>query len=602
MFRRISTGARIIRMLILPMLLLLSSGCGKEQAEPECVVTLAAGGRVKTLDPALADDLASRNMVAALYDTLLEYDYVKRPYQLIPSMLQAMPEISEDGLEYRFRLRDDLFFSPDKCFGGEPRRVTADDVLYSFKRIADSRVHSPAYWMFRGKIAGINDFYAESLTRSGDDATLYEMPVAGLRKIDDLAFSIRLTRPDPRFLCILALPNTAVVPREAVAFYGETFAVHPVGSGAFTLADWVRDCRLELKRNPHYRKQLFAGAQSPADRTRALPLADRVICYQVRQPFAAWLLFLQGEIDVSVLDKDNLDLVAGGDTVAPALLERGVELLKAPEFEIRYIGFNFRDPLMQNEKLRQAISLAFDVGSRIRHMNNLMLKVHGPIPPGVAGYDPGLVNEWLSHDLDRARKLLAEAGYPGGIDPATGEALTLDFDQGNNTAAQRQIGELMASDLAQCGIKLNSILNSTPRFIEKLRQGQTQLFRYSWVGDYPDAENFLQLFYSGNIGGCNRAAFSDPVFDRMYERAIRMADTPERSEHYRKMAEYVTGRTPWIFEGIPIAYQLKYTWLENYWPHDFAFSRWKYLNVRAGERQKRRAGFKPLDFSELRGR
>ncbi len=586
-----------LTVLLLFLALLCCSSCRKAEPEAERTVAMAAGGRVKTLDPALADDVASRNMAAALYDTLLEYDYTARPYKLIPSMLECMPEISPDGLEYRFKLRDDLFFAPDKCFKGKKRKITSDDVFFSFKRIADSRLHSPAYWMFRGKIAGLTEFYHNS---AQGDATDYDFPVSGMSKLNDREFIIRLTKPAPRFLCILALPNTAVVPREAVEFYGTEFAVHPVGSGAFILENWVRDCRIELRRNDKFRTQYFTQAQSPADRKRKLPLADKVVCYQIRQPFTAWLLFLQGELDISVLDKDNMDLAAGGDTLSPALKERGVELMKAPDFEIRYIGFNFRDPIFQNAKLRQAIALAFDVEGRIRHMNNLMLKAHTPIPPGVAGFDEAFRNPYLKRDIAKARQLMREAGYPEGIDPATGKPLTLNFDQGNNTAAQRQLGELMAKDLAEIGIKANSILNSTPRFIDKIRQGQTQLFRYSWVGDYPDAENFLQLFYSGNAGGCNRTAYADKVFDEMYERAAAMPDTPERTVLYKEISQYIAKKNAWIFEGIPLSYQLKYTWLENYRHHDFAFSRLKYLNVRAKERKERRKHFKPLDFSQLR--
>ncbi len=590
---------KILSLALLLPLLLLWSGCREAAERSERTIFLGAGGRVKTLDPALADDLASRNMAGAVYDTLLEYDYTARPYKLIPAMLKSMPEISPDGLTYTCHLRQDLYFTPDECFGGRKRQVKSHDVIYSFKRIADSRLHSPAYWMFRGKIAGIDDFHRRSKTlKPGED--LYGYSVAGLSARDDFTFTITLTRPVPGFLCILALPNTAAVPREAVEYYGESFAVHPVGSGPFVLHDWIRDCRIELTANPDFRPQFFAEAQSERDRTRKLPLAERIICYQIRQPFAAWLLFLQGELDISALDKDNMDVAAGAGSISPVLAERGIELISAPEFEIRYIGFNFQDPLLRNDKLRQAISLAFDVSARIRHMNNMMLKVHGPIPPGTAGYDPDFENPWLKHDIEQAGKLLAEAGYPGGIDPATGEALTLNFDQGNSTSAQRQIGELMVRDLAECGIKINPVLNSTPRFIEKLRQGQTQLFRYSWVGDYPDAENFLQLFYSGNIGGCNRTAFSDPVYDRMYEKASAMPDSPARTALYRQMAEYLTSRTPWIFEGIPVSYQLKYDWLENYYHHDFAFARWKYLNVRPEERHERRKKFKALKFYELR--
>ena len=103
------------------------------------------------------------------------------------------------------------------------------------------------------------------------------------------------------------------------------------------------------------------------------------------------------------------------------------------------------------------------------------------------------------------------------------------------------------------------------------------MFRLSWVGDFPDAENFLQLFYSGNAGGCNRTGFADPVYDRMYEKILSMPDTSERTRYYEEMVQYLTKQVPWIFEGFPLSYQLNHAGLQNYLPHDFAFGRYKYL-------------------------
>ena len=316
---------------------------------------------------------------------------------------------------------------------------------------------------------------------------------------------------------------------------------------------------------------------------------------------SSWLLFLQGNLDLNALDKDNLDLVAGGGAeLAPALKARGIRLLRTPEFEVRYVGFNFSDPLLgKNLKLRQALSLAYDVRRRVEHTNFQLIPAQGPIPPGVAGYDPGYRNPNAADDVEAARRLIAEAGFPGGRDPATGEPLRFSFDQTGNSSAYRQLGELTAADFARLGVETEPVLNNNPRFYEKLRQGRLQLFRLSWVGDYPDAENFLQLFYSKNIGGCNRVGFSDPEYDRMFEAILPMPDSPERTERYREMVRYLGTKCPWIFEGFPIAYQLNHAWLENYHPHDFAFARWKYLTVDPERRRQLKATFTPLSMREL---
>jgi ABC-type transport system substrate-binding protein len=220
----------------------------------------------------------------------------------------------------------------------------------------------------------------------------------------------------------------------------------------------------------------------------------------------------------------------------------------------------------------------------------------------VAGHDEKLAGEMIKFDLERAKKLLAEAGYPNGIDPATGEPLEISFDQSGNSTRHRQQAEMTASDWGKLGIKVKINLNNAPRFYQKLRNGQMQTFRLSWVGDYPDAENFLQLFYSRNAGGANRAAFGDPVFDRMFEKTLPMADSPERTRLYREMARYLVKQSPWIFETQPLACQLKHAWLQNYYDHDFAFNRWKFCTVDNDLKNSLRKKFKPLSMRELRER
>ena len=597
-------GGHRFRRLSAALLLAVAVTAAAAGGEPLRILHTSGGSRVKTLDPAQADDLSSRNLTGAIYDTLLQYDYLARPYRLIPSMLAEMPTGNATHDRYRFRLRDDLRFADDPVFAGLPesaRRITSDDVLYSILRIADARNHSPVYWLFRGKIKGLDAFHEATAKAPRGDFSLYDAGIEGFRRIDDLHFELLLTRPDPRFLYMLAMPNAAVVCRRAVERYGEEIARHPVGSGPFRLTEWINDYKLQLDRNPDYRVEYFPQAESPADRSRPLPLADRVILYLVKQPMSSWLLFLQGKLDLNALDKDNLDLIAGGGReLAPALKARGIRLLRTPEFEVRYVGFNFADPrLGGNLALRRALSLAYDVQRRVEHTNYQLIPAQGPIPPGVAGFAPEFRNPNAADDPERAKALLAEAGYPGGIDPATGERLRFTFDQTGNSSAYRQLGELTAADFARIGVETEPVLNNNPRFYEKLRQGKLQLFRLSWVGDYPDAENFLQLFYSKNIGGCNRTGFSDPVYDRMFEAILPMPDSPERTRRYREMVEYLAKQCPWIFEGYPISYLLHHSWLQNYQPHDFAFSRWKYLTVDPAEREKVRKTFTPLTFREL---
>jgi ABC-type transport system substrate-binding protein len=561
---------------------------------------ISSGGKLKTLDPALASEFASQHMVANFYDTLLQYDYAARPYKLIPSMLAKMPEVSKNQLDYKFTLRDDLFFTDDPCFkDGKGRKINSNDVIFSLLRIADARLHSPGFWTIRGKIKGLDKFREKTLKNSPYDFNSYQCE--GFEVIDDKTFTIHLKSPYPRLLYVLAMPYACVVPREAIEKYRENFNEHPVGSGPFTMQEWRRNYQITLNRNPKYRQEFFLEASSEEDREKPLPLLDKVVCYLVEQPLSGWLLFLQGELDISTVSKDNFDAVVGDDLkLVPALKKRGIILMRLPEFQINYVGFSFTDPKLKNNlNLRKAVSLAYNTGLRVKHANNNIIPANGPIPPGVPGYDEDFHNPYSQYDIEKAKEFLKEAGYPNGIDPETGQALELSFDLGKSSSQYRQLAELMVHDMKKIGIKIKPVLNNKSRFFQKMRKGKMQLFKISWVGDYPDAENFLQLFYGPNAGSCNRAFYRDTDFDRMYQEIANMPDSPQRTEKYRKMAIYLTGKCPWIFESYPISYRLMHSWLENYLPHDFAFARWKYLSLNPQKRKTAKKAFQPIEMKDL---
>ena len=582
---------------ILPVLILFAAVCVLHAGG---ILRTGAGGAAKGLDPALADDLAGRDLTALCYDTLVQYDYLARPYKLKPSMITAMPEVSADRRSYTFTLRDDLYFAPDPLFKDKAaRKVTAEDVKFSILRIADARMHSPVYWLYRGRIAGIEKFREATKNAAKGDLSVYDMDIPGIVIHSPRRFTLKLNSPDAGFLYLLAMPNTGVVSRYIVAVRGQNSLLRaPAGSGPFVLKEWIPNLRLRFRRNADYRTEYFDGAATPAERKKALPLLDGVDIFQIRQPMTAWMMFLQCKLDCNALDKDNCETLAGGGQLSAALAERGIVLEKIPEFEIRYVGFNFRDEkLGKNLQLRQAMRAAYDIRRRVDHAAHLLIPAAGPVPAGVGGHIPAADPE--HPDVAKVKKMLAAAGYPDGIDPETGKALQFDFDQAGSSAGHRQMGELAADDWRKIGIVIRPMLNSRPRFADKLRRGKFQLFRYSWIGDYPDGGNFLQLFYSGNIGSCNYCGFSDPEFDAMYERSLTMPDSAERTALYIRMVKLLDEKCVWIWEGFPISFMLRYDYLENSVPHDFSFTRWKYLSINESLRQQRQKQTRPLTYSEI---
>ena len=583
---RLSIRARgLLRPAGLAVLVLCSAGCGfSERAERSGKTLFTTGRRTRTLDPALAADVATSIAVGHLYDRLLEYDYVARPYELRPSMAREMPEVDAAGLTYVFKLRDDLFFRSDPCFDEhgvsaptERRRVRSSDVVFSLLRIADVRVHSSGYWIFRGYIQGMDAFRARTESLPEGDYSDYGHGIPGLYAADDTTVVFKLTQPYPRLLNVLAMSYCSIVSEQAIRTYGKRLSEHPVGSGPFMLGEWRRNYRMIFNRYPDYRPTV-AGAEYASSR---LPHLDRVVCQIVKEPLTAWLLFLQGNLDLTVLTDDNFDsVVERGVDLTPELRQRGIRMVRTPQFQINYVAFNARDPIVgRNRALRRAISLAYNVDMRVKMSNFQLLPAHGPIPPGVSGYDPDFRNPYSEVDLVRARELLVEAGYPDGVSAQTGQRLVLSFDLGRTDLIGRQQAEMMVADMRKVGIEIVPSMNSWPRFLEKLKQGDVQVFRVAWIGDYPDGQNFLQLFYGPNAGSCNRAFYKNPEFDTLYEAAVNLPECTERTELYRRMQSLLVDDCPWIFESHPVSFRLIQPWLQGYEPHHFAYDHWKYLDM-----------------------
>jgi oligopeptide transport system substrate-binding protein len=578
------------------LVLVLMTGlisCARRDTSParEASTLYLSTLRIRGFDPVKVGDVSSAQALQRIYEGLVQVSYLDRPYRVEPLLARAMPDVSPDGLIYTFVLKEGLHFQDDPCFaGGRGREVVAEDVVYSLKRLADARNASTGWWAFDQRIKGLNEFRQAS--REGT-TTDYARVVSGLEVMDRYTLRIHLTQPYPQLLWVLALHYGSVVPREAVAYYGERFGQHPVGTGPFRLQEWNPNYQLVFVRNPSWsegkREERYPGQGEPgdaerhllADAGRALPFLDRIVAYVVADSATQWMMFLGGQLDESDISRDNWSVVldAKGELV-PALRERGVRLSVSPQLRIAYIGFNADDPVVgTNAALRQAMTLAFNSEEWIRLHNGRVRRPNSPIPSTLAGYEADY-QPW-PFDLERARKRLAEAGYPEGRDPATGRRLELTLDLGRADDVElRQSAELVAAFMERLGVVLRINLNNGPAFYEKLERRQAQLFLLSWLGDYPDAENFLQCFYGPNASpGPNRANYVNPAFDRMLEAARVLPDSPERTELYKKMARVVMDDCPWIFISEPLSYVLHQRRVANYKPHLFPFGMEKYYRL-----------------------
>jgi oligopeptide transport system substrate-binding protein len=559
--------------------------------------------RIAGFDPAKAMDLPSIQAQSKMYEGLVQYAYLARPYRVEPCLAEALPTISADGTVYTFKIRSGIYFQDDPCFVKSPagvgkgRELCAADFVYGIKRVADLKVGSPGYWAFRDRIVGLDEFRS----RSGTGPTDYDAPVAGLETPDRYTLCVHLVRPFPAFLWILTMNFVYAVPREAVEYYDTDFVSHPVGTGPYILKSHIHNYRLEFERNPKWREtgreeRYPASGETNdvangllADAGRPLPFIDRLVQYVITDPSTQWLLFLSGQLDATALSRDNWDAVVTPDRkLTTEMTARGIELVAAPALDTAYLGFNMEDPVVgKNRYLRQAMMAAFDRECWIRFQNGRVTPATGPIPPAMRVSE---TNESLfPFNLERARSLMIQAGYPDGKDPVTGRRLELTLELGSGESETREMAEVLASFMERIGIVLVPSFNNWPSFLKKLEQKRAQIFYLSWMADYPDPENFLQLFYGPNVTpGANRCNYVNPEFDLLYEKAGTLPEGSEKRTVYAQMEQMVKADCPWLFLHHSLSVMLKHSWLKNFKPHDFPLGLNKYYRVegRKDDRQK----------------
>lgn len=554
---------------------------------------------VKTLDPAVAYDIISWKIVPQIYETLYQYHYLKEPYEVIPLLAADMPKYSKDGLTVTIPLKKGVRFHNDKAFPGEAgREVTAQDFIYAFKRLALPSIKSPGFWIFDGRIKGMKAFQKNLLQAKKENHNqVFRQSISGLRAIDRHTLQIQLEKPYPQLLYMLSLPFTAPVPEEAVKTYGdEDQAIHdhPIGTGPYRLESWVRGNRLTLDRNPHYHPEFYPTQGNTEfrkqgllkDAGKTLPLTDRLVFEIIKEDQPAWLRFLKGEFEISLIPKDNFQgTIVDQIHLNADLKKKGIQLNIHYGGRITFLALNMKDPILgKNQALRQAISSAIDRKKFIELFHNGRGRTMvSALPPGLPGRpkQPALK---YSYNLSRAKELMAKAGWANPDKPP----LTVSIDMRGSDSLSRQKGEFFAQQLKAIGIDLKVIYNTFPAFLEKVKHSKHQIAYSGWTLDYPDAENVYQLLYGPNRSpGPNDANFSHKEFDQLYLQMAALPPSVERNGIIQKMDQILQEESPWVFLYYPSRYRLSQPWLKNYRADSIIINAHKYYRVDRAEKMKR---------------
>lgn len=568
---------RALGLVAITISLVFNLGCTKKKEAPRNYVSHSFNSTIKGLDPVQASDVYMHEVVAQINEGLYQYHYLKRPFELEPLLAEGMPEVSKDGLTYTFKIKKGVRFADDAAFPeGKGREVTAEDFIYSWKRVADPANHGEGFWIFDGKIKGLNEW------RNTKPKVDYSASIEGLQAPDKHTLVVKLTKPYYQFMYVLAMSYTMVVPREAVEKYGAEYLNHPVGTGPFMLKEWVRNSKVVLVRNPNFRGETYPTEGAPGDKEAGLladagkpiPFVDEVIYNELPEDQPRWLTFLKGNADFNTPPKDNFEQMVQGDNLKEEWVKKGLKLLKGPELDVVYDVLNTEDPILGKSKyLRQAMSLAVDRKAMIEKLyNGRALVAEGPIPPNIEGYDPAFKSPYSEYNVEKAKELLKKAGL--GDKP-----IEINYET-TNSATARQFAEFVQQQMGAIGIKLNIKINTWPEMMEKNKKKKAQMFGMAWQGDYPDAENFLQLFYGPNEApGPNSSNFKNKEFDELYKKAAVLPAGAERTKIYQRMRDIVVEEVPWIFKAHRLMYMVHHGWLHNLKYDKLIATRMKYLRV-----------------------
>lgn len=592
----------------------------------------------KTLDPAVSYNTNEHAFTAQVYDTLLEYHYLERPYRLIPAQVEEVPRAEPlDGtrVRYRFRLRDGLAFQDDPCFqlssgSAKGRKVLAQDVAFQLMRLADPDVNSPVYQSFL-LVEGFAQFHDALAGRRKSDPAFAALPVheqyerlgrpQGIALPDELTLDLVLSEPYPQILYWFAMQFTTPMPWEAVHYYDgkegrPTLGEHPVGSGPFYIAHYDKRAKIALEKNPNWYgvthpewkapAAVYPATGEPRDREegnlspemagKPLPLIERVEFRLDKEAIPRFGTFLQGYYDTATVISESFEMVIQQDDLSPEMRAMGMGLRKSVVPDIRYIAFNMSDPLVglaggeRSRKLRQAMSLVVDV----REFTHIFLNGRGvpaqsPLPPGIFGYDEAYKNPFRDQvNFERARELLVEAGYPGGIDPTTKRPLRLSFDTGNTSPAALLQYEFFVRGWRQLGLDVVVDATSYNQFQDKIRRNAYQIFLWGWVADYPDPENFLFLLWSEASPHPNTSQFKNAEYDRLFVEMKARENDAERQKLIGKMLAILQHERPWIELYHSEEYALVHSWVKNLKPAGLSLPGIKYRDLDPEERARKR--------------
>ncbi len=516
-FIHIQKPGTIKQKIFIAIIIILLSACNHTKHTDKQVFYYNESTGVATLDPAFAKNQSVMWVVHQLYNTLVEID---SNLNIVPSLAKSW-EISADRKIYTFHLRNNVWFQNNDAFANNKgRKLVAGDVVYSLHRIIDKSTASSGAWIFNNRVDSTNDFVA----------------------LNDSTFQLKLIRPFQPILGILSMQYCSIIAHEAVEKYGKDFRSHPCGTGPFQLKYWDEGQALVLEKNPHYWEHNEQG--------KSLPYLDAIRISFYDNKATEFLEFRQGRLNIDPSFKDEVLTKKGelrSDWKGKIILQKHAYL------NTEYFGIlvDKNNPLVPQSPLkikavRQAINYAINRRQLMMYMRNSIgtPAEAGIVPDGLPSKNAELVKGY-AYNPDTARVLLRGAS----------------INQNNLTAIKlltipiyADIASFAAKQIEDVGLKVQVEVVQKSLLLEQTAKQQALFFRGSWIADYPDAENYMAMFYSKNPSPPNYTQYKNPAFDELYNKALQETNDSLRYALYRQMDQMVINDAPvvplWYDEAI----------------------------------------------------
>jgi len=546
---------------------LLVSGCGIKNSDNMVNLNggIKGGGtyiineteNIRSLDPVGINDVVSHHVAHQVYDLLIDLD---SNLQLVPALAYRW-EVSEDGLLYTFHLRKGVFFHDNPCFpDGAGREMNASDVKYSFDRILDPRTGSLGFDYYKNYVEGAKEFVDEVNKATVENRAPSINNVSGFVVKDDSTYQIKLKKPFGPFIYYMCLGFAYVLPKEAVEKYGKDYFQNPVGTGAFIFENWTPDLEINLKKNPKYWAKDQYGNQ--------LPYVEKVKFRFIKDLSQQLLEFKNGNIDESYrIPTELFKAVVNDDKTLTPEYSKFI-LQRTPSLTIQYYGFLVSGRIFDDFKVRQAFNYAIDRDKIIKYVLNGQAAgtgIYGIVPPVMPNYNAKNIKGY-SFDLEKAKQLMREAGYPDGKDFPE---VTLNINEGGGR--NTQIAEAIQNMLKEIGVTVKLQLLQFAQHLDNIDAGRADFFRLGWIADYPDPENFLNLWYGKNVpddpkekSPINSFRYKNKKYDELFEKAISTTDIGERNKLYEQAEQIAVSEAPVLFIFYDEDYRLLQPYVRGY--------------------------------------